>query len=302
MDKHYVYIYLDPFKPGKWQYEDITFDYKPFYVGIGVGRRWKEHLSKYNLENDINKIKNKKIKNILNKNENPKIIKIYENLSHQKAKEKEIDVISTFGRIINKSGILTNITPGGDMTSANSLGKNNIHSKQIFQYDLQGNFIKKWECSRDFGRNINKYASNISNCCLGRADSAYGYVWFYEYKGEKIESYIEYNRFRDRPEIYKKVYVFNTENDLIQTFDSVKFTAVFFNIQPTVIGKHARNGCKYRGLYFSYNKNFRIPKQKVWTYNGVNYLKKTELYLKNNITKGAAEWKQRRGEIKINFI
>lgn len=42
--KYYTYIYLDPRKPGKYEYtlkneETIRFDYEPFYVGKGTGNR-----------------------------------------------------------------------------------------------------------------------------------------------------------------------------------------------------------------------------------------------------------------------
>jgi hypothetical protein len=39
MNSFYVYIYLDPRKPGKFHYGEYCFDYEPFYVGKGKDNR-----------------------------------------------------------------------------------------------------------------------------------------------------------------------------------------------------------------------------------------------------------------------
>ena len=41
----YVYVYLDPRKPGKFIYNDFSFEFEPFYVGKGYGDRAFGHLS-----------------------------------------------------------------------------------------------------------------------------------------------------------------------------------------------------------------------------------------------------------------
>ena len=50
----YVYVYLDPRKPGNYVYGEYSFDYEPFYVGKGSNGRCTIHLCKYNLENNEN--------------------------------------------------------------------------------------------------------------------------------------------------------------------------------------------------------------------------------------------------------
>lgn len=35
MNEFYVYVYLDPRNPGKYNYDDLSFDYEPIYIGKG---------------------------------------------------------------------------------------------------------------------------------------------------------------------------------------------------------------------------------------------------------------------------
>ena len=66
-NKFYIYVYLDPRKPGKYEYSNlnISFLYQPFYVGKGSGKRYKDHLYNCNLNNNTNPYKIRKLKNIL---------------------------------------------------------------------------------------------------------------------------------------------------------------------------------------------------------------------------------------------
>ena len=54
--------------------------------------------------------------------------------------------------------------------------------KALIQYDLKGNFVKRWETIKDFliENNMNLKSSGITNCCKGRQRTAYGYIWEYD--------------------------------------------------------------------------------------------------------------------------
>jgi len=37
--RYYIYVFLDDTKPGKYIYQDLEFDYEPFYIGKGTKDR-----------------------------------------------------------------------------------------------------------------------------------------------------------------------------------------------------------------------------------------------------------------------
>lgn len=125
--RYYVYIYLNPLKPGNFNYENYHFDFEPFYVGKGCGNRIISHLKeaqKYNqieeesidldTEKYCNKHKINTIKKILRNNLEPIIFKIKENEIEQNSCELEKYLIKIIGRSDKKLGPLTNLTDGGE--------------------------------------------------------------------------------------------------------------------------------------------------------------------------------------------
>lgn len=109
MNNYYVYAYLDPRKSGKFIYNDLKFDYEPFYIGKGKDDRINYHLKC----KGKNKHLNNKIKQIIFNNLIPIIIKIYDNLEEEKSYEEEGRIISLIGRRIISTGSLVNLHEGG---------------------------------------------------------------------------------------------------------------------------------------------------------------------------------------------
>lgn len=113
MNKYYVYVYLDPRKPGLFRFNDLVFEFEPFYVGKGSGARFKSHLvskRKHHKTNIINKIRLAQME--------PLILKINECLSEAEAldiESKTITAIGTLSKIENvPTGPLCNLKIDGN--------------------------------------------------------------------------------------------------------------------------------------------------------------------------------------------
>lgn len=61
---------------------------------------------------------------------------------------------------------------------------NRFRAKRIIQYDLDGKYIRTWECAMDVEKKMGINHGNIGKCCNNNAKSAGGYQWKYN-KGNK---------------------------------------------------------------------------------------------------------------------
>src|SRR3989304_4966500 len=120
-NRFYVYVYLDPRKLGKYIYTDCEFEFEPFYIGKGEGKRNEDHIKeakkileiclKTNIKiskKNFPKINTHKIHKILKIQreigQHPIIIKIKHDLLEKDAFELETQYIQTIGRKDLKKG------------------------------------------------------------------------------------------------------------------------------------------------------------------------------------------------------
>ena len=69
-----------------------------------------------------------------------KIVKVeFDNLTEEQAKENEKLLIRLYGRIVNKTGSLCNISEGGEGRSGDK-----SNSKRVLMYSLGGKFIREF--------------------------------------------------------------------------------------------------------------------------------------------------------------
>ena len=115
--KYYVYVYLDPTKPGTYRYPFKHGVYcpkfEPIYIGAGKNQRYrffllfKSRVKNESLFNEINQIRER------NSWQDPIIKKIKIGLSRNESFKWETKLIIAIGRMDLKTGPLFNKTNGG---------------------------------------------------------------------------------------------------------------------------------------------------------------------------------------------
>jgi hypothetical protein len=131
-NKYYVYAYLDPRKPGCFKYNEVEFDFEPFYIGKGSGNRIKAHLFKSNLR--ANTPKNQKIRSILSSGQEPVSLILDRDLFENEAFDKEISYIESVGRGDLETGPLLNLYEGGCGSSKSEETRQKIGESQKTRY------------------------------------------------------------------------------------------------------------------------------------------------------------------------
>ena len=243
---HYVYVYLDTRKPGEYVYDNLKFDYEPFYVGQGKNKRCVYGLK----EGSTYKLR--KINKIIKSGLEPKVIKIYDNLEHEMALSLEIDTIYKIGRYNLNKGPLVNLTDGGEGV------KNHVVSIETRKKQSLAR-IGKSPYNKGISPSI-ETKEKISNSLKGDKNFNYGKHFSEEHKFKLSMS-------NKNPQI-KPVYQYDLDDNFIKEYDSILFASKENNINKTNIGKCCRGLNNKAGNYkwkFKYldgdhrkNKNIEI--------------------------------------------
>ena len=61
-----------------------------------------------------------------------------------------------------------------------TMGKNNANAKIVYQYNINNDFIRKWDFMSEIKQELNFNCSNISKCCNNKIKTAYGYIWSFK--------------------------------------------------------------------------------------------------------------------------
>lgn len=160
-------------------------------------------------------------------------------------KQKEIEYIKKYGRLDNNTGILSNMTDGGDgrlngTPESYEINKQNLakyrelKKKKCYQYDLQGNFIREFnsitEASIEIGDTT---TSGIISCCKEKINHYYGYVWRYDFS-KKLEISIKSRK-------YSKVFEYSKKGIFIKEWNNSKEAGDFYNISYENIDRSCKN-------------------------------------------------------------
>ncbi len=132
-------------------------------------------------------------------------------------------------------------------------GGNEIQKKTVYQFSLNGEFLRSYKSARDAAlqvapNNQDNIRNSIKNCCLGTSYSSCGYFWSYYKEFIKKEDY--QNNIKKR------------KNRIAQYTLSGKFLRYYDNITQ------ARNESGLYNLYSSINGNCSVGGFQWKYYNG----------------------------------
>ena len=83
-------------------------------------------------------------------------------------------------------------TVGGKVPWNKGLTGSDTHiNKHILQYDLNGNFIKEWDCILTAARYYNITSTHLIRVCQGVKKTGAGFIWRYKKEGDNCETSIK---------------------------------------------------------------------------------------------------------------
>ena len=152
-----------------------------------------------------------------------------------------------------------------------------LESNPIYQYSLDGKYIKSWESGKQVERELGFYATNIYLCCNGGQISAYGYLWSYD-KKENIEGldHLEFSQY-------------DLDGNYIKTFNNVQKASEELGYKNLAIHEVCRGERRQAGGFlWSYERKNKIePVKEKHMKNNANSKKVYQYTLQGNFIQ---EW------------
>jgi len=293
MKKYYVYALLDASKPGNYIYDDLVFEYEPFYIGKGTHNR--DYHSAFDRHNSFKK---NKIKSLKKKNIKILSIKVFEDLNEQESFNIETSIIKKIGRRDLKLGPLTNLTDGGD-------GRTNIivsdeTKRKISETKKSQNLHNKHsELTKTLLKKINQGESNpfygkhhteeVKDEHSLRVSGLNHPMWGRKHDDDTIRIIRERrNAAVDKDKMIqlskeinsKAVVQYTLDGEVIQEFSSIKEASQSTGCSESIIGKCCRGVIKKPRTFlfkfkdvqsFELNNSYKIKIGDNFEINGITY-------------------------------
>lgn len=136
--------------------------------------------------------------------------------------------------------------------------KNQLHNYHkrnqlipIYQFDKNGNFIKKWNCCGDICQSLGIKDSHIYECISGKVPTAYGYIWSREpiLKNKPSTITRRKNSSKNAGRKGVKISQYDLEGNHIKDFNSQHEAAVKTQTNQSGISLCCKGKIKYSNNY-----------------------------------------------------
>lgn len=149
---------------------------KLFYIGIGTYGNSKYYNHSYTRAYSCAKSQRNSLWTRIYNKHGRKVVILYDNLTEKEAKEREIALIAMYGRLLNHTGILCNISGGGE---GRFLDK--TMCKKIYVYTLSGDLVNEFNSCNEAALFYKLNRANVGAAANEKNKTCGGYQFRYEY-------------------------------------------------------------------------------------------------------------------------
>lgn len=119
----------------------------------------------------------------------------------------------------------------------------NLHGQPVFQFDLNGNFIKQWKSLGEIHKILGYEQSLLSLCINQKVRYAYNFLW--TKTQEDLPKALEFYN-NPRYKKYRPVGQYTLENELIKIWESAEQAGRELKVDPSAIRKVCNNVPRYK--------------------------------------------------------
>lgn len=211
------------------------------YIGgsIDIKGRWRRHKSELKRGTHHSKILQRAWDEYKEDNFEFSIIELCEEKELTEKEQEYLDKLNPSYNVSKKGGCVGGRVKTQELKLKISLnhscrgkfGKDHRSSKIIYQYGLDGTFLKLWYGAKEVKRELGISSSNITVLCQEKTRKTTGkrtiggFFWTREFLGEKIEPI----KLHNRDALRKRIGCFDDENNMVKEFKSQDEADLFFD-------------------------------------------------------------------------
>lgn len=128
--------------------------------------------------------------------------------------------------------------------------------RDVYQYNLNGEFVKKWNCITTACLHVGIVRSTIHRCLCGKYRTAGGFMWSYEYLGIKINKSLYKKQTHMLVHLYKLTNI-HDNTELILTMDGIEKQ---FNTTRNSVRQYIVKNLNFKKQYKIIKLNDKVKK------------------------------------------